>query len=296
MKLSLLSAVRNEGAHIREMLESALAQSYPDWEILLVDDGSTDDTVAVIEELAARDARIRLVAKQQAQGKVSAFNRAFEASTGDVICIQGGDDIIPEGAFEARIAPFLTGSPHGKLALFKLRTFSQDPRFDGMVLPRGEGASRSGGSVTMSRDLAVRAFPIPESLVAEDIWLSVALDAMAEETIATQDIVLDYRIHDGNSNPRNKPFHVMTEATHARILAHQELLDAAHIPLRPDQVRTSRARLEMERYRYEGPGWKILTVRDASWPDRLASLAASHPILFAVRRRFYKLLSGRRGA
>ncbi|MCT1619088.1 glycosyltransferase family 2 protein [Janibacter hoylei] len=295
MKLSLLSAVRDEGLYIRQMIESALSQSHEDWELLFVDDGSSDETVAIIEEFAERDDRVRLVEAQDAKGKVSAFNKAFAASTGDVICIQGGDDLIPEGAFAARVAPF-SESPQGKVALFKLRTFSEDPKFDGMVLPKGESSSRSGGSLTMWRDLADRVFPIPESLVAEDIWLSNALDAVAATTVSRSDIVLDYRIHDGNSNPRNKPFHVMTEASHLRHMAYEELLRADELPLRPDQERLFRTRLKIEHFRYEGPAWRILTVGEATWPDRLASLSRAHPALFALRKRFYRALSGLRGA
>lgn len=295
MKLSLLSAVRNESAHIREMIDSAIAQSHSDWELLFVDDGSTDDTVAVIEEAAAVDPRVRLVARQQAQGKVSAFNKAFDAATGDVLCIQGGDDVVPPGAFAARMQPFQAGHEGGRLALFKLRTFSDDPKFDGMVLPKGAASSRSGGSLTMSKDLAARAFPIPESLVAEDIWLAVALEALATSVVERPDIVLNYRIHAGNSNPRGKPFPVMTEASHARMLAYRELLDS-DLPLTADQQRLCRARLDMEEYRYEGPAWRILTVREASLIDRLAALSASNPAFFAVRTRFYRLFSGRRGA
>lgn len=294
MRLSLLSAVRNEALYIREMIESALVQSHDDWELLLVDDGSTDGTVEIIEEMAARDSRVVLVGCQSAKGKVSAFNTAFAASSGDVICIQGGDDLIPPGAFDARVNPFLD-APEGKLALFKLRTFSDDPKFDGMVLPKGDSSSRSGGSLTMWRDLAEKVFPIPESLVAEDIWLSNALDAVAKTTVSRPDVVLDYRIHDGNSNPRNKPFHVMTEASHLRHHAYEELLKAEELPLRPEQQRLFRARLQLDHYRYDGPAWRILTVREASWPDRLASLSRSHPALFAIRKRFYRALSGLRG-
>ncbi len=295
MKLSLLSAVRNEGLYIREMIESALSQSHEDWELLLVDDGSTDGTAAIIEEMAARDPRVVLVDCQSAKGKVSAFNTAFRASSGEVICIQGGDDIIPEGAFAARVDPFRE-SPEGKLALFKLRTFSEDPRFDGMVLPKGASSSRSGGSLTMWRDLAERVFPIPETLVAEDIWLSNALEAVASTTVSRGNIVLDYRIHDGNSNPRNKPFRVMSEASHARAQAYTELLNARHLPLRAEQRALIQARAAMEEFRYEGPAWRILTVVDVPLVDRLAVMSKSHPALFNLRTRFYKALSGRRSA
>src|SRR5690606_1985011 len=131
MKLSLLSAVRNEGAFIEEMIASVVSQSHTDWELLFVDDGSTDQTVEIIEYFAAQDERIILVDRQPASGKVSAFNKAFEASRGDVICIHGGDDVSRAGAFVSRLKPFADGDGGGKAAFFKLRSFSEDPRFDG---------------------------------------------------------------------------------------------------------------------------------------------------------------------
>lgn len=295
MKLSLLSAVRDEEKHIREMIESCQRQDHGDWELLLVDDGSTDATVAIIEEFAAVDSRVRLVEQQKAQGKVSAFNKAFRASSGEVVCIHGGDDISRPGGFAARLTPFAEEGRVGTFAMFKLRSFSTNPKFDGMILPKGKSGSRSGPSLTMSRDLADKVFPIPESLVAEDAYLGLALESVAERVVHSPDIVVDYRIHAGNSNPRHKPFPLMSKAAHARAHAYEELLNAKHLPLTPEQVNLCHARLEMEKYRYDGPWWRILTVRGASLGDRMASIAASKPFFFMIRTRFYSLFSGLRG-
>lgn len=294
MKLSLLSAVRNEEQHIREMIEGCLRQDHEDWELLFVDDGSTDATVKIIEEFASSDTRVRLVGKQEAKGKVSAFNAAFRASVGGVICIHGGDDISRPGSFKDRLAPFANQGEHGTFAMFKLRSFSKDPKFDGMVLPKGDHGSRSGPSLTMSRDLAEKVFPIPESLVAEDTYLGIALESVAERVVHGQAIVVDYRIHAGNSNPRHKPFPQMSEAAHARAMAYEELLNAKQLPLTEQQVRLCRARLEMDRYRYQGQWWRILTVREAAFRDRMASVAGSRPLFFKIRTRFYSLFSGLR--
>ena len=59
--VSLLVPARNESANILACLESLLAQTYPNWELLVIDDRSTDDTAQIVEALAARDPRVRLL-------------------------------------------------------------------------------------------------------------------------------------------------------------------------------------------------------------------------------------------
>lgn len=296
MKISILTAVRNEEKHLAEMLQSLQAQTYPDWEVLLVDDGSTDRTVEIIKSYAEADARIMLVAQESAQGKVHAFNVAESAATGDVVALLAGDDRLPTGALAVRVAEFEgTENPDGTLALFKLKTFSEDPKFDGMVLPKGEHGSRSGGSMTMSRDLADKVFPIPEHLVSEDIWLAEATDALAARVVSSKEIVLEYRIHDGNSNPRHQPFERMSEATHKRHAAWRAVLDAEHIPVKPERA----ARLELmwtaEQMRVKGQISRLLFRSGLPLLDRAAMISKSNKALYNLRSRYYKLFSGWRG-
>ena len=58
----------------------------------------------------------------------------------------------------------------------------------------------------MNRVMADMLFPIDESLVAEDVWLAYGSLDIAAHIVEKADIVLEYRIHDGNSNPRDRPF------------------------------------------------------------------------------------------
>jgi glycosyltransferase involved in cell wall biosynthesis len=213
VKISILSAVYNEAAHIGEMVQSVLSQSEIGWELLFVDDGSTDNSVDVIRRFAGEDCRIRLVSHGVKLGKVSAFNKAFAESKGDVIVLLAGDDRLPPDSLSIRYrAMAAVGHDSPAAAFFKIRTFSKFRKFDGMVLPRGKSSSRSGGSIAMNRTLAEILFPIEESLVSEDIWLGAASVDLASSIIQKSDVVLEYRIHDGNSNPRNRPFDEMTES------------------------------------------------------------------------------------
>lgn len=295
-RISILSAVYNEALYIAEMIKTVQAQDLLDWEILFVDDGSTDDTVKLIQKHAAQDPRIRLVSHGSKLGRVKAFNTALEASLGDVIVLLAGDDRLPQGSLGTRwreINALPTSEPC--VGFFKIRTFSTRAKYDGMVLPRGRGASRSGGSIAMNRAMADVLFPIDESLVAEDVWLAHASVDIAEHIIEKPDIVLEYRIHDGNSNPRDRPFPEMTESIHEEHRAWKALLDCERIDLSPHARRELEALWSAEQLRYGRRLPALMTHPDLPLVERAALASMASPALYWLRQRFYKFFSGRRG-
>ncbi|QQR99970.1 MAG: glycosyltransferase family 2 protein [Austwickia sp.] len=296
MKISILSPVFNEEKHIEEMIESVRAQDHEDWEICFVDDGSTDATVAKIEAAAAADGRVRLVAHGEKLGKAAAFNRAYAAATGDVVTILSGDDRLPAGALAIRAADMATCRPGERgMATYKLRSFSEDPAFDAMVLPRGDATSMSGGSLTLSRELAEAIFPIPESLPSEDIWLGCAGPALSRRHIQNPIVTWDYRIHGGNSNPRHRGFEAMSASIAPRHEAWRLLLDQDRFELPAADRATLEARYAAEQHRRRGDVVGILRTRGLPLVDRLGFAGMADPRLWALRRRFYKVLSGRQG-
>ena len=78
--VSVLIAAYNEELVITRTVEYVLASAYPVREVIVVDDGSTDGTAAMVRDLAARDSRVRLISQQNA-GKWAALNRGFGAVT-----------------------------------------------------------------------------------------------------------------------------------------------------------------------------------------------------------------------
>jgi glycosyltransferase involved in cell wall biosynthesis len=91
--LSVVVPVYNEEENVGLLVEavrSALGGEFP-WELLLVDDGSADRTVAIIEELAAADPRVRLVALARNYGQTQAMQAGFDEAVGDVIVSMDGD-------------------------------------------------------------------------------------------------------------------------------------------------------------------------------------------------------------
>ena len=103
--ISVILPVFNGGAYLEPMLESLLAQTYGDFEIVCVDDGSTDGSSAVLARFAGRDARVR-VWRQENAGIIAARNAAISRARGAFLALQDQDDLSEPRRFEAQIAAF----------------------------------------------------------------------------------------------------------------------------------------------------------------------------------------------
>lgn len=90
IKISVVMSVYNDGQFVTQAVQSILSQTFADFEFVIVDDGSIDDTIAQIETF--NDPRIRII-RQQNYGLATALNRGMEDSCGQYIARQDGDDI-----------------------------------------------------------------------------------------------------------------------------------------------------------------------------------------------------------
>jgi glycosyltransferase involved in cell wall biosynthesis len=100
--VSILINNYNYGHYLAEAIDSALAQTYPQVEVIVVDDGSTDDSAAII---AGYGDRIQAI-YQANQGQASAFNAGFARSRGELICFLDADDIFLPDKVATIVAAF----------------------------------------------------------------------------------------------------------------------------------------------------------------------------------------------
>lgn len=101
--ISVLLPVRNGEEHLAEAAASLEAQTDPDFEVLAVDDGSTDSTRDILSEWAARDRRVRLV-HQPASGIVAALERGRSEARGDYLARMDADDVCEPDRFASQRA------------------------------------------------------------------------------------------------------------------------------------------------------------------------------------------------
>lgn len=90
--ISVVMAAYNAEKTLEEAVRSVLAQTYPHWELLIVEDGSTDGTLQLAERLAGEDDRIRLLPNGENRGTSLTRHRGFQEARGEWIAILDSDD------------------------------------------------------------------------------------------------------------------------------------------------------------------------------------------------------------
>lgn len=104
-RVSIIVPCYNQADYLPETLESVLAQTYPDWECVIVNDGSPDNTDEVVHPFLEKDGRFTYV-KQLNQGPSAARNTGIEHSCGEFILPLDADDLIAPAYLEKAIGAF----------------------------------------------------------------------------------------------------------------------------------------------------------------------------------------------
>lgn len=117
-RFSLIVAIYNTAAHLPACVESLLAQTFPDFELILVDDGSTDGSAALGRAFAARDPRLRFFT-QTHSGVSAARNHGLSQARGDFVTFIDSDDTVSPHAL--RLAAGTLARDACDLVIFSVR-------------------------------------------------------------------------------------------------------------------------------------------------------------------------------
>lgn len=101
--ISCIIPVYNAGKYLRACLGSVLAQTFKDYEVILVNDGSTDSSEAICNEYVNLDSRVKLINKENG-GVSSARNLGIEVASGQFVCFIDADDVVAESYFEKLVS------------------------------------------------------------------------------------------------------------------------------------------------------------------------------------------------
>ncbi|GEM_PF-631362 len=201
----------NYGRLIQDAIESALNQTYPNIEVIVVDDGSTDNSREIISRYASTGF-VKAVLKENG-GQASAMNAGFEISRGDLVMFLDSDDVLKPQAIEAAVKAW-----HPGVSKIQWRLEGVDGNLSpiGMVFPplnahllNGNvqqiakrwfyfGSTPQSGNM-YSRNLLEVAMPLPEEewRVCADYPLYAAA-IFYGEIISLPDVLGLYRLHGGN--------------------------------------------------------------------------------------------------
>jgi glycosyltransferase involved in cell wall biosynthesis len=213
----VIMAVHNEQAYITEAVQSVLDQSFQDFEIIISDDGSSDETPAIARSLAERDpGRIHVLRSERNQGKPFALNRALAVRRGELIAWLDGDDVMLVEKLSRQVAA-LDADRGAAGCSHDAEMFDSD---SGRVIGRfstiaNGGPLRSGGiemwfdptykmlpSATMIRSSLCPPGGFDERLTFTNDWLFDIEVFRHGRCIAIDEALVRYRRHAGNFTTR----------------------------------------------------------------------------------------------
>lgn len=224
-RLSVVVNNYNYGGFLAQAIDSVLAERHPGAEVVVVDDGSTDDSPAVLDRYAGRITAVR----QVNQGQAAAINAGVRAARGEILLFLDADDWVLPGRLAAVEAAF-AANPDAALVYHRLQPTQSDGTPVMKAIPRSLGTgnlvprmARSAGwwDFPLTSALAVRreawdaAGPIPpEFRISADAWL-VGILPFLGNVVAIPEALGAYRIH------RNAWFRATDDApTLAKRMAH----------------------------------------------------------------------------
>ena len=102
MKLSVIIPNYNSSKYLRRCLDSVINQTYKDLEIIIINDGSTDDSIKILNEYSEKDKRIKII-DQENKGVSFSRNVGLDISTGELIAFVDADDEIDQDMYEIMV-------------------------------------------------------------------------------------------------------------------------------------------------------------------------------------------------
>lgn len=124
--VSVITPSYNQGKFIRETIESVLSQDYPNIEYIVVDGGSTDDTLAILREYSLVDARIQFISEKD-RGQSHAINKGLALAKGEIIGWLNSDDTYLPGAIRTAVEALQT-QPDWAMVYGKAYTIDEKSR------------------------------------------------------------------------------------------------------------------------------------------------------------------------
>lgn len=204
--VTILMPAFNAGKFIASSIRSALAQDFADFELLVIDDGSTDNTAAVVAGFA--DERVRLMRHETNCGLVATLNEGVRASRGPLVARQDADDLSRPDRLSRQLA-YMQSHPADIAVASEARLVDERGRSAGVLrLPRTRGQLRwdlcfrnpiPHSSVMMRREPVLSEYGgYPDSVSSEDylLWSRIAFDDRFG-VIKTQ--LVSYRIHSSSA-------------------------------------------------------------------------------------------------
>jgi glycosyltransferase involved in cell wall biosynthesis len=210
--VSIVMATYNGAKYIREQLDSILVQASPGDEIIVLDDGSSDDTLAILSDYAARHVSLTALRNEHNLGVRGTFEKLLGLATKDVIFLSDQDDIWVEGRKSQMLDQVRRDGCVAVLANSLIMTEQGigKPFFDEARAPNLDSVWRNfaknsfiGCCMAFRREVLAVALPFPATISMHDWWLGTCAMTMGEVRYVAAPSLL-YRRHSSNQSSSSR--------------------------------------------------------------------------------------------
>lgn len=298
--ISIIIAAYNEEKYIAESLESILNQDYQDIELIVVDDGSTDQTLSILKRYAAKDNRLKVFSPGKL-GKNGAYNYAAQQVKGAWYMAFAADDILEPGILSEWMNAAKKYDPYTQkiVLLSRLKMFATDPKYkkyNDIEIPKNpSNVCMSGTAYLASRKVYENIYPIPNGFPNEDTWVALYFEFCLKkhEKIPILKTCTNYRIHDNNSLNKNAQYRDFNEKYHKRMLIIDAFTNQYQNQLNQEQLNLLAQRSKLETYRYNHKLCKIIFLSKVGSVEKLRNIFLCNAVLYNVKLMLNKFILGR---
>lgn len=233
MLVSVITPAYNCEKYLRQTVESVMRQTFEQWEMIIIDDCSTDGTLALAQQLAAQEKRIRVLRNKTNQGVALTRNRGIAEANGEYIALLDGDDLwAPD-----KLARQVRQIERGYDLVYSSYDFmdEQGCPLQGMkpfIAPQQTDYQQMltcnvvGCSTVMARAGLLKAHPFHKDTYHEDYALWMELFALPIHAAGDAEVLMHYRmVHGSRSNAKGNAAKKRWEFY--RRTLHMGLLDSA---------------------------------------------------------------------
>lgn len=231
-RVSVIMGVYNckDFSLLKKSIDSIIKQTFIDWEFIICNDGSTDDTLQLLNEAAQSDARIKVISYQQNRGLAYALNQCIKASTGEYIARQDDDDISETTRFQEQVQ-LLDTHPEYAVVGTNARVFDDGGfwgTYKNVEFPETESflwnSPFAHPTVMMRKDALISSGcyrVAKETRRCEDYDLFMQMYALGYKGCNIQKMLYQYRIV--NNNKKYRPMKYRLDEAKVRFIGYRKL-------------------------------------------------------------------------
>ncbi len=320
IKVSVIIPIYNVKNYIDRQVKSILAQTMSEWELILVDDGSTDGVKAVLESYVVADSRIRAVYHEENRGAGPARATGLEYAVGECVCFFDADDWVEPETLEevyhlmqqndAQVVCFPRYEEYNnctKIALFKAKGIQKYTGTEALhEMHRRKNIRTSSWNKMYKRDILNKDMFAKEKLVGEDYQTMIALFERVSLVVQTDKPYYHYFFRKGSalntgysdfykngfdSYKKNEAYMLEKYPQFAKDIKRYHLIEqmAIVVAMFKNDVYDEDVRREITKNVRKHLG--LLFCRDVEWKYKLAAMTLS--VHYKILRWSYWLIKGK---